>query len=288
MKSRLGKSLIFLLKVVLTAVLLYFVFRKVDLKQVLISILSLPAGILLLVLLLSAIRHYLQYNNWFWALKLNPEYIITPGQVFRTYMMGVPLRFILPGGNGSFAKVFFVNNSSKMATAISTLAEKAVMTWSLVLFAIMASVPFYPEFPVWMKISAFALVASLPAFALFLMKRVKVWQRFEPSSRKYGPNMLLIQIFAVLITMLQYWLLLNCMQTIAFKQVIIRMSLTQFSNIIPITISGLGLRESFAMHFLSGSGITAAQAVTATLALFLMQDIIPSVIGSLYFVKFKI
>lgn len=287
LKSRPAKISFFVLKLILSAVLLYFVFHKVDLKQVLTSILSLPAGILLLVFLLSAVRHFLQFNNWCWALKLNPAYKVTPGQVFRTYMLGVPLRFILPGGNGSFAKIFFVDNSSKLATAISTLSEKAVMTWAIILFAISASFPFYPQWPQWTKIGALILVTTLPSFGLFLMRHVKAWQRFEPTARKYGPNMLLIQIISVMITMLQYWLLLNCMHAIGFREVVIRMSLTQFSNIIPITISGLGLRESFAMHFLAGSGITAGQAVTATLSLFVMQDIIPSVIGTLFFWKIK-
>lgn len=288
LKSRPAKLVIYLLKLILSAALLWIVFRKVDLALVLKSFLSLPSGILLLVFLLSCVRHFLQFNNWFWALKLNPDYRVTPGQVFRTYMLGVPLRFILPGGNGSFAKVFFVDNSSKLATAVSTLSEKAVMTWSIVLFAGIAALAFYPQYPFWLRIGAVILIAETPHIALFLIRKVKRWQRLEPTCKKYGPNMLLVQLAAVMITLLQYWLLLNCMQHIAFKQVVIRMSLTQFSNIIPITISGLGLRESFAMHFLAGSGITAGQAVTATLSLFVLQDLIPAVIGTLFLFKLKI
>ena len=285
LKSRPAKIAFYLLKLILSAALLWIVFRKVDLALVLSSILSLPPAILLLVFLLSAVRHFLQFNNWNWALKLNPDYRVTPGQVFRTYMLGIPLRFILPGGNGSFAKVFFVDNSSKLATAVSTLSEKAVMTWSIILFAAIGALAYYAQYPLWLRIAAVFLIAETPHIALFVMKQVKAWQRFEPNAKKYGPHMLLAQILAVLITLLQYWLLLNCLHSISFKQIVIRISLTQFSNIIPITISGLGLRESFAMHFLNGTGISAGQAVTATLSLFVLQDLIPAVIGTMFFWK---
>jgi hypothetical protein len=65
------------------------------------------------------------------------------------------------------------------------------------------------------------------------------------------------------------------------------MALTQFSNSIPITVAGLGLRESFAIHFLKTAGITAEQAVSATLSLFFIQDVLPALIGTWFLVRTK-
>jgi glycosyltransferase 2 family protein len=63
------------------------------------------------------------------------------------------------------------------------------------------------------------------------------------------------------------------------------MSLTNISNSIPITISGLGLREGFAIHFLKDFGFGAEQAVAATLSVFLMHDVIPALVGAIVLLR---
>ncbi len=94
--------------------------------------------------------------------------------------------------------------------------------------------------------------------------------------------MLVLQVANSLLTYLQYWLILNSFLPISRWETWLRMALTQFSNTIPITVGGLGLREGFAIHFLKGAGFTAEQAVSATLSLFIIQDILPALLG-IYF-----
>ncbi|MDD2616571.1 MAG: hypothetical protein PHH74_05255, partial [Candidatus Cloacimonetes bacterium] len=56
---------------------------------------------------------------------------------------------------------------------------------------------------------------------------------------------------------------------------------------IPITVSGLGLREGFAIHFLDSYGFTSEQAVAATLSLFFFQDVVPALVGGVVLLKAK-
>ena len=90
-----------------------------------------------------------------------------------------------------------------------------------------------------------------------------------------------IQTGIAALSYVQYWLILNQIHPISFWESTLRMSLTQFSNSIPFTVGGLGLREGFAIHFLAGVGFDASQAVTATLTLFAVQDLLFALPGLL-------
>jgi len=46
----------------------------------------------------------------------------------------------------------------------------------------------------------------------------------------------------------------------------------------------LGLREGFAIHFLAGIGFSAEKAVSASLTLFFIQDVLPALIGIYYLI----
>ncbi|MDD4309934.1 MAG: lysylphosphatidylglycerol synthase domain-containing protein, partial [Candidatus Cloacimonetes bacterium] len=113
------------------------------------------------------------------------------------------------------------------------------------------------------------------------------WKAIQKPYLQQAPKMMSLQIANTLITYLQYWLILNLFIPITWLNACIRMGLTQFSNSIPITIAGLGLRESFAIHFLRSTGINAEQAVSATLSLFLIQDVLPALVGAYFLIRTK-
>jgi hypothetical protein len=58
------------------------------------------------------------------------------------------------------------------------------------------------------------------------------------------------------------------------------------AGVIPISISGLGIREGLAVYFLRMYGIAAAYAVATSLFLFALNTIIPALIG-IYFIYRK-
>ena len=60
-----------------------------------------------------------------------------------------------------------------------------------------------------------------------------------------------------------------------------------FSNLIPITYAGLGLREKFAIEVLSKYGISSEIAITASLTVFIFNVLIPAVVGLYYIIRSK-
>jgi len=249
--------------------------------------LGLPLGVVFLIVCLSLLRHIVQYHNWLSSLSINPAFIKNKAEVLRSYLIGLPLRFAVPGGHASIGKIFFISNSSRSASFWSTALEKGFMTWGTWTMAAMAAFVYYSDEPPGLKLGAVILSVSLPFILYYVLGSVPKWKYLQAPYRKRAPRLMSLQIVSNLITYLQYWLILSSIVSIGWWQSSIRMALTQFSNSIPITVAGLGLRESFAIHFLKTVGISAEQAVSATLSLFFIQDVLPALIGTWFLVRAK-
>lgn len=243
-----------------------------------------PALVLLLILL-TFLRHLLQIINWSSALKINPSFVVDKAQIFRSYMIGLPLRFAMPGGHAAMGKIFFIRNSSRSASFWSTALERSYMSWGTWTLAAIAALLYYPNLNRVLGVGILLLCLLLPLFVYLILGSNKNWRYLQAPFAKLAPRMMSVQIAANCVTYLQYWLILNSFVPLAWWQSTIRMALTQFSNSIPITFAGLGLRESFAIHFLKTAGISAEQAVSATLSLFIIQDVLTAVMGTWFLLR---
>ena len=85
---------------------------------------------------------------------------------------------------------------------------------------------------------------------------------------------------------IQYFILLNLNNSIKFIETMHTVIYLWGSGIVPISISGLGVREGLAVYFLKWYGINPAHAVATSLFLFFLNTIIPALIG-IYFIYQK-
>ena len=77
------------------------------------------------------------------------------------------------------------------------------------------------------------------------------------------------------------------MHEITFFQMITSVPLILIANIIPLTISGLGLRETFALEVLDRYGVDPEIAVATSLSIFLINTVVPSLVGIYYLLDKK-
>ncbi len=276
MRKRIG----FALKLLLTALMLWFVFRRLDPATIRDSVASLPLPLMLGIILISALRHYIQYLNWFCALKMNLGVKFKRKEVMASYLIAQPLRFAIPGGSASFAKIFYLENSSVFASFIATSTERLFLTWATWSFASIAYLCLFTTHVLLFRLGLVVLLVFIPLWAAFIMSSVPKTKKYLPGYLSQAPKMMLLQIANTLFMYLQYFLLLNRFVKIDAIETWLSMSLTNISNSIPITISGLGLREGFAMHFLADYGFNAEQAVAVTLSLFVFHDVIIALVGA--------
>lgn len=278
-KSPRYKSLSYIAKALFTLLLLYLVFSRIDLASALSYAGSLPLLSVLGIFGLSILRHYIQYNNWRCALHLNAGYIYDRRQVRASYLLALPLRFLIPGGHASFAKIFYLKNTSLLASFVSTSAERLFMSWATWTFAAIAAFFFFPGLNIFLRVGLIIIAAFLPLWAALIMRMRPSLRSHLPAYAAQAPKMMLLQIANTLLMYLQYYIILNHLGVISAIDTWLGMGLTNIANSIPITISGLGLREGFAIHFLEVFNFSSEQAVAATLSLFMFHELIPALLG---------
>jgi uncharacterized membrane protein YbhN (UPF0104 family) len=233
------------------------------------------------------IRHWGQYQAWQYSLQINPLYELKRVEVFNSYMIGQALRFAVPGSWGIIGKVAYVSNSSKGASLLSCFLERIFVSWSIFAFASLALL-FIPQgIPAWIRWSLFVFLITLPFWLYFVLNLNRRWKRLRPNYIRYAPGITLLMIATTLLNMLQYWLMLHLSQAVSFWDVVKRMSLSNLSYSIPITVAGLGLKESFAVSLLTKIGLQAESIASTTLAIFIINDVIPALIGAVIFLRVK-
>lgn len=279
MESLVKKRLLFLLKIAISIVILYFIFRNLDMKVVVENFMKFSFLTLLVLLSTTCVKLYLQYKNWKMMLHLNPDFSSRRRQIFKSYLIGLALGFLIPGGHASFGKVFFIENTSKRRTFFSILMEKFFLTWTNWFFAIWATLFYFYQVSLVLKITGGVIVTFLPVFLYYGMKLRPSLEPLRQEFRKAAPYVMLNQIETVFFTFIQYWIILNTFYPIRFDKVAISSSLVLFANTIPITFSGLGLRETFAVHIFKRYGIRGEYAVTASLTIFFITGVLPALVG---------
>lgn len=286
-RKKLWQVLSFVLKLLVTGLILWGLFRRLDIGLVWQNLANQPLWLILAILGLAVIRHWGQYLGWQYSLQVNPLYELNRREVFNSYMIGQALRFAVPGSWGIIGKVAFVSNSSKGASLISCFLERIFVSWSIFAFASLALL-FIPQgIPGWIRWALFVFLITLPFWLYFVLYLNRRWKRLRTSYIRYAPGITLLMIATTLVNMLQYWLMLHLSQAVSFWDVVKRMSLSNLSYSIPITVAGLGLKESFAVSLLTKIGLQAESIASTTLAIFIINDVIAALIGAVIFLRVR-
>ena len=286
--SKSSKTIIIILKVIITALILYFIFKKIQFQQLIHDFVSIKVWIILLIIFTTIIKLLIQAYNWGKYLKLNSDYTPKKYEVLKSYFIGLALRFLGPGGIGVIGKIYFVNNKKK-ATLASIGVERVFLTWKNLFFAAFAAIFFFTDINMIIKVIVLIAVIFLP-FIIYLFSfftKNENIQLYLLNYLKKTPGIMLAQIIFVFITFYQYFILLRNFVDINFFKIMISVPLIHISHIIPLSFNGFGLRETFAIEVFSKYGIGPELAVTATFLIFFFNSVVPALIGVYYIFRIK-
>jgi len=280
--------IIYFLKIIITGVILYLIFKKIDLSEVIHNFFRMKITVVTVILITAILKIYLHYKNWGKYLQLNPDYLSDKRETFKSLMIGEALRFLIPGGYGVVGKMYFVNNK-KNATLISVGIEKFMQIWTSLLFASFAAIFYFNQISLIVKLLGFSLILVSPflisTFSI-LIKRIDFKSYIKGYNRSIIP-IVLRQICYMFLTLIQYYVLLRNFNDISLFSVLISVPLILSANLIPFSYAGLGFKETFAIEILSRYNISAEIAVTATLSIFFISTILPALIGLYYIIRSK-
>lgn len=282
--KNLSRIVIYVVKILLTSLILFFIFRKVDFSNVLHDFSKISVATLLILIITTIIKLSIQYSNWKKYLTLNPEYKSGRHEIMKSYFIGMALHFLLPAGIGFFGKMFFVNNK-KSATAFSVGVERIFITWKNVFFASLAAIFYFQNVSKLFTIPICIIIFFVPLIIYNISHIIanKNIKQYFNNYRKITPTIILLQIMFAFVSFFQYFILMNNFIKVSFYKILISVPLIHFSHILPISFSGFGVREVFAIEVFSKFNISPETAVTTTFTIFFINTVIPALIG-LYFI----
>jgi len=290
------------IKIAISIVILYIIFSRIDARATFALFVQLRWYILLLVLSITVVKFISQVITWRLCLEIFSLADFPFKKVIQTHFIGLALRFFLPGGYATFGKAVYFPRENSKNTLFSVLLEKFFGIWVIIFFLAVAYMmnpamsvtlegnvtpPSTAAFVGRLLLSLGGILVILFPFILILIVKRFVSQEIIMRYITALPILLLCQIVYILLTATQYYVLLSAFTdlNLHFVKVSLPVAMILCANIIPITYSGLGLREAAAAFFLPKLGIAPEVAVGASLIIFFLNAVLPALPGVYYIVR---
>lgn len=281
LKKRVGNQLKTILKLVLTGLALFLVFRKIDSVQLLLLVKTInwiwiiPAVLLFVV---SKVFTSFRLNLYFKNIGLR----ISESQNWRLYLIGMFYNLFLPGGiGGDGYKVYLLNKEFK--TPVKKLIQSALLdrlgglvAIVFLLFGLFLIVDIQLDFlesQLWNGLMIAGLVGTLPAFWL---AQKYFFRDFLPSFWPANGWSFAGQIAQLICA----WFILIALgiddNILAYQLVFL---LSSIVAVLPLTIGGVGARELVFVYAHTYAGIEETAAVAFSLLFFLISATV-SLVGT--------
>lgn len=277
------------IKLFVTVLVLYFISRKIDFSLLFANFIEVSFLSILLLVLTTLIKLLIQYSNWRDYLKLNPKNDSSHVEIIKSFFIGMSLHFLLPAGVGQFGKVYFVNNK-KSATVFSVGIERIFITWKNIFFAAVAGIFYFDHINLVLKLFIVVIIFFSP-YLIYLVSYILKNKSFKSYLKNYKsivPQVVVKQIVFTFISLLQYYIILNNFLKISFFSIFKSVPLIHLSHIIPVSFSGFGVREFFALKVFAKFNITPEVAVCTTLIIFIINSVLPALVGEYFLIKEKV
>ncbi len=283
MKELLKQKFAFALKYIIGFVLLFWILARVDRQQMVQALLQLKTATLILFLLLAALNLFNQFLRWKYLIEQQSNDFQSK-DLIPSFFTGFTFRLLLPGGHAEISKIFMLPGK-KSGKVVAFAIEKFFQTYVKTLL-VLVGLPFiFPQIK-WLFWALVLILLFIYPFLPYIWK-LKFFKRFqekEGNSHKIFFRALLHSLGVFICLILQYFLLLNDVHAITLNQTVLAVIYIWGAGLIPVSISGLGVRENIAAYILPQYGIAPSAAVALSLLIFFTNAIVPALIG-IYFIQ---
>jgi len=265
-------------KICLSVIILGIIFSKIEAQAVVKMVYQLTLFTFILLILITILKFFSQAYLWSCCLKINCNHQFSLKSILKTHLVGLALRFFLPGGYGTFGKAFYLDQDKKQ-TIISIFLEKFFGVWVIIFFALWSFLFTISRYLFLIRFLAI-FVSILPFLLPLIFAKISTFSQ-RTAYYKVLIKIIITQIIYELLTFYQYYILFQAIlgNLISFGKIAQTISFVLVANTIPITYSGLGIRETVSMYILPKVGIPAEAAVGASLLIFFLNSIVPALPG---------
>lgn len=288
------------IKIFVTGLLLFLILDKVGIRVLLDRLVDVEPGFLILAFLLSIVFTLLKAYKWCYLVGLT-EAPFPFLQAMQSYLVGMSIGLLTPGRIGEVGRVVYVKEGGRLRSVgmvgidklldlavvfgLACLGGFAVLNWKMGIlfvagFVLIILFLYYPRIPIlWIK----GIAARLPLLRKVnpILESIELLER-RPLTLCFG-----MTGAAYSFVLAEFYLLLLGFGSISLKAVMFVFPVVMLTNILPITIGGLGVREGTAAVLFSLFHVPAAVAINAAFLIFFLNTLLPGLLGALLVVKHR-
>jgi uncharacterized membrane protein YbhN (UPF0104 family) len=304
------RRLAYLLKLIIAAAVMIMLLKWVNISELLTAFSSANIYCISFALFLLIPNLYVQFFKWRYLVRLlKPE--VSNQETFNSLLAGFTFGFVTPGRLGEFGRAFFIKDCPWVKVLGMAFMDKlfslAVVTfWGAIglMFFVGRQLYIYTLVP----IIIFTMITLIVIYYILLRPEIirsflyslniilpfrdkikALMSSLDNFHRKQSLNLLLLSVCFYFIFFFQFYILVCSFQPAPILQSFLAISSVMIvKSMLPISFGDLGIRESAAIFFLGKIGLLEATAFNASILLFVINLLIPSIIGLFLVLKYRL
>lgn len=270
---KLKKSIFY--KIIISSLFLIFLFYFVKPNQILQALGQANLFWVLLALLLLPMNLSLQFLRWK-SLVVIGNKNAPDSEILKSIFYSFSYSIFTPARLGEIGRAFHISNSKRGDLIALAFYEKIFAFCSLLLFVLLSLVFFKSHFYIFGLFILALIIVELKK----IVKLIPYFRKYEQIIQKVNTSKIsLISVTLVFVYIFQFYLILNAFKNVPFFHSIFMISLVIFFNSLPITLSGLGIRELLSVYFFKVLEVSPGSAASAAFLIFCINILIPTFIG---------
>jgi len=284
------KSLILIL---VSTGLLIWLGNKVGIEKIYSNILQANLAWLLCAIVIIPIIIIIRIVRWHYLVGIVVRDLVFLDSA-KSFLVGSLLAIITPAKVGDLARDFyFTHKRTELATLI--VFEKITDLFLYLALSIFMAFKLRVEFGFTLFLISLillllimkpSLISRFISVSLPLFLQRKLFVAKSLSSIKIIKNisvpLLLISIIIALLTVLQFYIIINAFSTVGLSVIFMVFPLTVLMASLPVSFGGIGVREGTAIYLLSMFNVPKEASVNASLCFYLL-NILPFLCGIMFF-----
>lgn len=304
------RGLAYLLKIIIAVGVMIMLLKRVKFDELLNAFSSANIICISVALALLIPNIYIQFYKWRYLVRLlKPN--VTNRETFNSLLAGFTFGFITPGRLGEFGRAFFIKDCPWVKVLGMAFMDKffslaVVIFWGaigvmffvgrelyiytlapLIIFSLITLIVIYyialrPEI---IRSFLYSLNIILP----FRDKIKLLMSSLDNFRRRQALHLLLLSVSFYFIFFFQFYILVCAFQQAPLVPSFFAIaSVMLVKSMLPISFGDLGIRESAAIFFLGKIGIGETAAFDASILLFVINLLIPSLVGLFLLLKYRL
>ncbi len=299
-------------KLIIAFGLLFYLIYAVNFQEILTAIHQSNRYLIAAAFLLSFLNVYLQFYKW----KITANIVLHEnhnGKIWLSLFYGFSAGVFTPARIGEyFGRAIVFKNQSLLRVTLATLLDKVFLLIIVAFFGSISSIIFiHYKYNVayYLTLGLFILIFTLFYLLVLLLFNDKFWDNilftklrdsiklhwlfekikvFRKLDKKYAAKMFAVSFLFYLCFLIQYALLVSAFSNHnQFLDYLWAGNLMMFAKTIipPVSLGELGIREGASVFFITQLGESASVGFNASIFLFFINVLIPSLIGLILLLK---